>query len=241
MAESLTSVTTAVLNYLGDSTNTIWSNAEVQRYIKEGYDDLLSKTLCLWTYGYLNDVAATATYSLPAALIKLERVTWDYRKLPPSTFEELSRRDPNFLTVSQGPPQTYSNDLDGLLTLRKYPIPGVTAVADQDLTNTRIEYYKRGTALVASSQEAFDIPDYYVKFIRFFALFRALERNGTGQDLKLSTHFKARYDDGVARMLRRKLLTQRSRRRVLQGESPTGISHPRYPWAYGPVVGWPRE
>jgi hypothetical protein len=233
VAETRLSVQQSALNWLGDSTNTNWTNAEVQNYIQEGYDRLVLTTECLWTKDYLDDVAGTATYTLPGNCTKIDRVTWNWRRLPAATFSELSRIDREFRTT-QGQPLTFSNDSDGLLTLRKYPIPSATATAGADTNNTRIEYFKRGAALSVDGS-GFDIPDRYVKYVKWFAIFRCLERNGSGQDLKMAAHFKARYDAGVMRMLKRRELIRKSQTIRLGGSrrqrQPVELAKP--PWNYG--------
>ena len=240
MAETLTTVRTSVLNFLGDSGSTVWSTAEINTYIQEGYDDLVMRTRCLWTYGYLDDVAGTATYTLPTDLIDaIDRSTWNWQALRPSTIATLSRIDQNFRTTS-GNPVTYVVGADGLRTLRKYPVPAATPASGADALNFRIEYYNRGTALVASSQENFDIPDRYVKYIKFFCCWKALKRDGPGQDLKFAEHFKQRYNAGIIRMIRR---TGKSKAIKVRSFDSMGRTNrrpvARFPWAYGREVGYP--
>lgn len=239
MPESLSTVRVDVLLRLGDSTNDIWTNAEIDRYIQEGYDELLIRTKMLWKRAYSNDVASTATYSLPTDFIGLDRVLWNWRRIEPVTQQELIDFDALYRTT-EGPVQAYSVESDGLLTLRKYPVPSTTATAGADANNTRIEYFARGTA-VSADADGFSIPDRYVKYIRHFAMFRALERNGTGQDLVFAAHWKARFDEGIMRIINRMQKVERTRRvgygerRVHLGPPP----RPKLPRAYGREVRYP--
>jgi len=106
----------------------------------------------------------------------------------------------------------------------------------KDGHNTKVEYFSRGKTL--NTDQPFDLPDRYVKYVRHYALWKALERNGPGQDIKLGQHWKGRFDDGVARMIRRRQSLTSNRQRVL-GDTllPFGPPpRPKYPWNYGQVV-----
>jgi len=104
--------------------------------------------------------------------------------------------------------------------------------------NVTIEYRQRGRKLV-DADTLFDIPDHYVKYIRWFAISQAYGREGDGQDLELSAYFLQRYNAGVARMLarRRKSFSQK---KIVMGSNALKPSpragRARLPWPYGKLV-----
>lgn len=229
MARTLTQTRTDVLAYLGDSASAIWSTAEIDQYIKEGYDDLCIKTGILWIKAApagLQPVAGTGTYTLPTDLYKIERMTWDKKRMSPLYPEEAARLDPRYRST-QGNPECYIVEGDGLGVIRYFRVPS----ASDSLIS--IEYQRRGAALSSGSVEL-ELPDRYVDYVTWFAMGRALERDGTGQDLELSQHFKERYAAGLSRIKKRKSAAQSARVGSLGGSGrPVAPPLPRLPWNYG--------
>lgn len=80
---------------------------------------------------------------------------------------------------------------------------GIPRNLNVDTNNSRIEVTRRGRELVSINSEV-EFDGRFVKYIRFFALARALERESPGQDQTLAQHYSARYNEGVGRILRRK-------------------------------------
>lgn len=284
MSESPVTIAAEVLRCLGDLSATIWSTAEINGYIQSGYDKLTYDSKCLWTTAVLTDVAGQALYNLPDDLQRLDRATWNWRRLPASKFFELEKIDINFRII-QGQPLTYSIDSDGLKVLRKYPVPAANgigglapatgtwgiprsladvsadtptgtwgiprrtgaqnsgnwgiprefflAAADADF---RIDYFRRGQNL--ATYGLFEIPDQYTKLLRFYALHRCYEREGDGQDLKMSQHYLQRYTAGSARLIRRADIAKKMRQFVMGGASRyrDTIPRPQLPWQYGQQV-----
>lgn len=230
MARTLLQTRTDVLTYLGDTANAIWSTAEIDSYIKEGYDDLCRKTGILWKKDApagLQPVAGTGTYTLPTDLYKIERMTWNAKRMCPLYPEEAARLDPRY-RVTQGNPEAYIVDGDGVGTIRYFRVPSAS-----DLLIS-IEYQRRGATLATGATEL-ELPDRYVDYVTWFAMGRALERDGTGQDLELASFFSERYADGLKRIKRRKSAAQSARVGNLGGggdlHRPPPL--PRFPWNYG--------
>ena len=90
-------------------------------------------------------------------------------------------------------------------------------------------------------QHPFEIPSTFIKFVIFWAMYRALKRDGPGQDLKLAEHFKSRFDMGVDRMKVR--LRKVHKERILKmgcmgtTDEPFGMGDPTLPYPYGPATG----
>lgn len=112
---------------------------------------------------------------------------------------------------------------------------GIIVGIYKEPNNMRMEYRRRGAEL--SEEQDFEIPERYQKYVRHYAEARALEREGPGQDLELASHYQARYEAGVQRMLKRKQAMQFQRKSVLGGGAPR-VTNPRVrlPWQYGEVV-----
>ena len=104
--------------------------------------------------------------------------------------------------------------------------------------NVVVELARLGRSL---DHHAFEVPDSYVKFVVFWAMHRALKRDGPGQDLKLSKHYADRFELGTQRM--RVRLREVHKERVLRigstGETqePFGMGPPQLPYPYGSPTG----
>lgn len=87
---------------------------------------------------------------------------------------------------------------------------------------------------------AFEIPQQYVKYIIFWAMHRALERDGPGQDLKLSKHYSDRYGLGIERIKARlRKVNKEQRLRMGSGgetDLPFNMGNPTLPHPFGPAV-----
>lgn len=223
-----------VLYRLGDTARSVWTEAEINQYIRQGYDELVFTTGALWVKrepAELQDVAGQGTYTLPTDLIKTERITWDYQRIEPLKQVELEHSDPRYRTT-QGDVFGYLQEQDGLRTLRKVRVPN-----QDDAGLVSIEYWRRGLFLTGDTNEL-ELPLHYAKYVRHYAMWKALEREGAGQDLKLAEHYQARYAAGVQRMLRRKNAVKSQRVGRMGGPYPaqTRMARPSMPWQYGQVV-----
>lgn len=116
-------------------------------------------------------------------------------------------------------------------------IRGIPRRVYQAVKNTKIEYTKKGKPLVEDADE-FEVPDLYVKYIRHFAMYRAFERDGNGQDLSMAGFWKTLWESGMLRAMRRKQAIMKSRTHILGGQLVESRRPPlaRLPWAYGRVV-----
>ncbi len=124
--------------------------------------------------------------------------------------------------------------VDGIHTFEDF---GIIGPVYKENLSLRIEYRRRGKTL--STEQPFEIPDRYTTYIRHYVLARALEREGPGQDLKLSAHFDARFQAGIARMLKRKNAMSYQKSSVMGGSSSVRGSkppRPKLPYQYGTVV-----
>lgn len=232
MAKTLANLRDDVEVRLGDSTNVVWTEAELGSYIKEGYDELVLTTEILWkrSTSAITDVAGTGTYALPTDFHKMDRVTWKKRRIDPWTAREARERTPYYLTT-RGDVIAYVMELDGISKLRLINVPSASA------SNTIIEYFRRGATL-STDATTLEIPDRYTDYIVFYALSRALEREGNGQDSKMAAHYLARYAEGLKRIKTRKSQAFSTRIGSFGGGSePRRVPGlPQWPSTYGRPV-----
>lgn len=218
----------------GNVPSTLWSASEINDRLQEGYDDFCLRTGVLWkkdSPAALDDVASTATYTLPTEVLVIERCVWDSRMIRPQDRRWLEQHHPAFETQT-GDVWGYLLEGDGLRILRKVNVPSTSSS-----TAFGIEYVRRGLAL--SDSQGFEIPDHMVKFIRFYALWKCLERDGPGQDVKFADHYQTRYLTGVRRALVRKSRLRSVRVGRMGGEliaATNGPPRPRLPWEFGDVI-----
>jgi len=239
LAKTRSDIRSDVLTHLGDTANTIWSAAEINQYVQEGYDDLVRRSQALWkrsvddatAQAAVDDTASTATATLPTDLLEIDRVTWDDEAIPPLRAEQLELIDPSYLT-QEGDVFGWIWEGDGIRTIRKIRVPSATAA-----NKFVVEYFRRGTALSTDAVNL-EVADLYAKYVRWFAMWKALEREGDGQDYDLADHYRTRYLVGVERIKRRSLAARRRRMGIFgeRSERRDGPPRPRLPWAYGEVV-----
>jgi hypothetical protein len=333
----LDSLRIEVLSHLGDSTQTIWSQSEIESYLQQGYKQLCMASQCLWEQAYLEDVPYTGTHTgefeidyltagavyhnrftrtalweidyddngtepanhtsiferdylaevlvsatseLPSDCYQIERATHDWKRIEPVESREIESRDSRY-ELTRGPVIAYLQDKDGLRSFRKYRTPSASCdeyeVDDEgwgiardlsdvssdtptgqwgiprvissefligpnswgvprrfytDGANTRIEYFRRGADL---DVYGFELPDLYAKYLRHFAMSRALKREGPGQDLELGDHYEQRFSVCLNRLKKRKTVVAASRiGRMGGGETARRRpARPSLPWQYG--------
>lgn len=96
----------------------------------------------------------------------------------------------------------------------------------EESNNFRVEHFRRGRDL---DDHVFEIPRAYVKYVRHYALYRALGKDGDGQDLKLAEHYKKRYLIGLARIENRKSAIHENRAGIIGDRSPDSTRRPGRP------------
>lgn len=241
---SMSNVTTEAALRLGDSGNAIWTLAELQRYVKDGYDLLCRETLCLWSQTYLNDRAGQSDYVLPTDFVASDRATWNAKPMREISEGRLRTLDHQYQNESAttGKPESYY--IDGMRSLRKHPVPDTTVTTTAitfpttaAVLNFRLEYFRLGADL---SSYAFEIPSSWTKTIRHYAMYKAYKRHGDGFNSKLYKHYQARWEFDLDD-LRKARGTLVSSRRVIAGRRGTGTRGrrpptPRLPWRYGRIV-----
>lgn len=223
---------------IADTANTFWSDLDLNAYIQEGYSLFIAQTQLFWDSAYLNDDADVAVVSLPADFWKVDRVTWDYQEISELTPRQLRAHDSQYKTLTSREILGYLVEQEAKNQLRKYPVPAQDCPTDDaDPLNTRLDYYQRAPTL-ANDASTFACPDWCLKHIRNWVMYRVYNQKGEGQDLKLAQHFRERFDRGVLRTFRRLNRTDSERTGVLGGSATTArsIPTPKLPWQFGRIV-----
>jgi hypothetical protein len=76
----------------------------------------------------------------------------------------------------------------------------IKRIVPDDLA-TRVELFRLGNPM--TEQDAFEIPDRAVRYVEWWAMYRAYSTPGEGEDGKLAELFKGRYAEGVKRLKNR--------------------------------------
>lgn len=190
MSTTLAQAATLVADKLMDGSGVIWTPAELKVYVKRAHRRLVADTKVLWTDNLYDDDIGNGTMDVPSDLLLLTAVTWDSYPIPAVRMIDLVRREPGWLTKT-GNVEAYCMDGDGVGTIRKVYIPAADATDKFGL-----EYYQSAKTLSADGT-AFELLDWMIKYVVYYACYVALSREGDGQDLVLANHYMERYAKGV--------------------------------------------
>lgn len=232
MAKTLLVIRTEVATRLGDATlSRYWSAAEIDGYIREGFSEFCARTGILWkrSNAGCDDVAHQALYNLPTELLQIERVSYQGYRIEPISRHQAIVLDPRFEST-EGQVVAWMTELDGLRKLRKVRIPAANGTVD----DTQLEYQRQMVAMTLPGHTS-ELPNYQDKYPRFYALSRAYEREGEGQNFNAADHYMLRFEQGVTLALARKEKAQATRTRILggrDGQRPNKPARPVLPSNY---------
>lgn len=116
---------------------------------------------------------------------------------------------------------------------------GFVKKVSRDDHNTRIEFYRR-PGEPNSQNDVFDLPEHMLRAIKHYALHKAFGRKGVGQDLRLSAHYKMRFQSVAVRTKTRAEMAQQSKVRRMGGPGPGPIGS-RHPNAHSRHARLPRN
>lgn len=187
-----------ILAELGDSDQTIWTQAEILTYVQRVLYDFKTRTLISWKRLPLNDVADVGTYVMPLSynFHQMDRAEWDFWAVDPTPARQMMAMNGRFETSGQRP-LTFLTEGDGIATLRKVGVP--TAASSNTFM---IEFFAVGDLVAADA--AIEIPTRYLVYISFGVKAKAYKRDGDGQSAKMSEFWASRYEDGIEMVRRRR-------------------------------------
>lgn len=107
----------------------------------------------------------------------------------------------------------------------------------RDGKNVKVEYWRQPVIGVTESE----LPDRYFIYLTHYCQWKALLRNGPGQDYKLAQFFKTMWDRGLTRIKSRGIQQTKDKVSRMGGTmgSPSlrmGPPRPRLPWQYGSTL-----
>lgn len=104
-----------------------------------------------------------------------------------------------------------------------------------DEKNVKLEHWRQ--PYVESMRES-ELPEQYFRYITDYAQWRALTRNGPGQDYKHAQLYQNRWLRNIERIVRRIERQQNERIHRMGGAMPVAVGppRPRLPWQYGQRV-----
>lgn len=103
-----------------------------------------------------------------------------------------------------------------------------------DSDNLRVEGFRAGLSVTQDS-DSYELPDQYCRYLQWFVLFRAYDRDGPGQDVQLAQHYQQRWEGALELIALRLAQTRRARAGVFGEGFARGsstVAPPRLPWAY---------
>lgn len=114
---------------------------------------------------------------------------------------------------------------------------GIVTEVCKEPNAVRIEYQRRGRE-ADREDKPLELPARSQIYMQHYAMARALEREGKGQDYELAAHYQSRYEAGVARMLKRQEALQYQRKYILGGSPDITRKKPlaRLPYHFGEVI-----
>ena len=162
-----------------------WTDDELNQYLDEWVQDLSRQFGMLSTDSSVVVGSATATITKPVGLLSIDYVTWDNKRLLPTTRLLMDEQHPNWenetAITSAVPAQIVQIDAN---TMRFYPLPGITGTA--------VMSGPRDISL-ASDITVCTLPPWMQFSARLFVAAMAYMRSGPNQDLRKAGRYKARY------------------------------------------------
>lgn len=102
-----------------------------------------------------------------------------------------------------------------------------------DTMNIKVEVSRLGRKL-SGAGSFIEVPDSHYKYLLYWAMQRALRRQGDGQDIALADHYAERFEMGVSRMIEKKAEMNSERRgRFGRTLDKPWLGWPQAPYPYG--------
>jgi hypothetical protein len=220
MAETTLTVAQLVAEYryrLGDPTASYWSNAYLERAVRDGAREYGATGPLSWQQQTLDVVGGTPTYALSANLREVDRVYYDGQRIPSLTPDEMKPYGSELGEVETGLVRGYMLDY--------IDAPGAAGPVGNAIRLVRAPGASKVGALVVwyfgtiigTVTDKLPIPDAYVHPLWWYVARRAYLREGETQNIRLATVYE-RLIAGVKGMLmRREALPSQERTIVLGG------------------------
>jgi hypothetical protein len=107
----------------------LWTQAEILTYMSEMQREFLQRTGVLKNISYVAGSAHQIEYDEPASSIDVERISWNSRKLYPSTQFEFDQNDSRWRQAEARNPRLYHRDNLGIKRFAVTPAPNTSGLS----------------------------------------------------------------------------------------------------------------
>lgn len=174
-----------------------WTNTQLERWMKDAEEDIVSQVYMRFTSFSLAITSGTALYSFNERIFKPISVQWKGKPLSPYIGKEIHSITPKFRELT-GEPTSYQMSNDGVSTIRLIPVPNTSIPQyDSGLESTNISnaFIIRAFVFPDRDLDYFQIPDYVVRnLVKCYVLKRAFNAEGIGQNLRAAEYWNSRYE-----------------------------------------------
>lgn len=189
----------------------IWTDAFLNKLQTDAQQYILDEVNCLLHRFYLPITEGTSVYTLPSFVRSIRRVTWLGRQLEPLSWDELTIITPatvvansqNRIETSISRPQWYARHPTNIYDIRLYPTPDETfdqspsnddpysPILNEPHCTISCWRFVDDTGTIPNAQ----LPPYILRrTVKAYVLWKAFEKEGTGQNLIASKFYKSKLD-----------------------------------------------
>lgn len=183
----------------------IWTTDYLASLNVEAGDQISTDINCIYNRSMLATTQGLSTYTLPAMLRSLLKVTWRGLKVDPVNWEQFTSLTPNAVFLDlinrieapEGRPYWYTINPTNLFDIRFYPTPNESFTDTGDPFSPDngpkciVSYYQKIDTLYPTTV----LPFYVDRRLRkVYVLWQAFLAEGKGQDLKAAEYYRNRYN-----------------------------------------------
>lgn len=104
----------------------LWTQAELVTFLSEAQQDFLSSTGVVKNVGFVPSVTSQVEYDEPSTSMDMERVSWNGKKMYPTTQFELDQQDAKWRTRTGRNPRWLHRDNLGIKRFAVSPAPNIS-------------------------------------------------------------------------------------------------------------------
>lgn len=195
-----TSLVPYIRNYLNDPNGLLWTDTQLNRYINQAEVDITQRSAIYWGKFPLALINGTGTYTMPANLRGITRMTYRGTPVEMLTQNQIADLTPTYRTQVSRVMYAYLQ-FEGYYTLRLFCTPyenlPILSVGNDIYTDKNIlnEFQISAYFFATESATTFVIPDYLIRrTIRYFTCWKAFTAEGDGQDTQVAGYYQKKYE-----------------------------------------------
>lgn len=168
-----------VKSLMADRSGTFILSTDIYDWIMDAQREISRIAECLQSNTTINSVALQEVYALNDAILKVQKVTYQGKKLQPTTFEWLEQIDPHRDSATTGgTPTHFYTDSPNVIGI--WPKPS-SAVVNGISVRAKI----MATDTIDADTDVLSIPDYFRGEVIKFCMLKARERDEDAEMLAL--------------------------------------------------------